>query len=224
MATTMIVIVVTVIIDNSIVGTATSAGGMRSSLSNIALFTIMVLVFAVGQYVILRFVKSKFLDRADETGITKSHGRWIDRITIFLQYALVVILASVVFQIAFISSYHIYSLILAILISYGLSILLLSLLARHFFSWYRLNRSLVVLLYGLAVSLISINGIITIIYLDLSFTDNPTLIKSVRSLTGSLSSPDRIFSSAYALTAILFFILTWIATGTSLETLFEKTG
>ena len=102
---------------NSIVGIATSSGGMRSSLSDIALFTIMVLVFATGQYVILRFVKSRYLDRENETAITRSHVHWIDRITTFAQYALVVILASVIFQIAVVSSHHIYSVILAIFIS-----------------------------------------------------------------------------------------------------------
>jgi hypothetical protein len=64
----------------------------------------------------------------------------------------------------------------------------------------------------MAVSLMSINGIITIIYLDVGFTDNPAFIKSVRSLTGSLASPNVALGYAYSLTAILFFVLTWIAT------------
>ena len=199
----MIVIIVAVIVDNSIVGIATSAGGMRSSFSDIALFTVMVLVFAIGQYVILRFVKSKYLNRRNETAFTKSHIKWTDKITVFLQYVLVVILVSVVLQIAFISSYHIYSLISAIIISYGLSILLLSLLAKHFFSWYRSNHSLVVLFYGLSMSLISINAIITITYLNIGYTDNPPFVRSLRSLTGSLVVPDDVYNYAYTLTVIL---------------------
>lgn len=220
----MIVIVIAIIVDHSIVGIATSAGGMRSSVQDITLFTIMVLIFAIGQYVILRFVERKYLDGANKSPITKTRIHWIHRITVFLQYALVAILASVIFQISFLSSYHIYSLILAILISYGFSILLLSLLARHFFSWFRLNRALVVLLYGLAMSLISINGIIAIIYLNVGYSDNPTFIKSVRSLTGSFASPNVILSSAYALTATLFFVLTWIATVILLKHYSRKLG
>ncbi|MGB7883040.1 MAG: hypothetical protein WBL44_09960, partial [Nitrososphaeraceae archaeon] len=45
--------------------------------------------------------------------------QWMDRITTIVLYVLVVILASIVFQIAFFSSYHIYSLISVMLISYG---------------------------------------------------------------------------------------------------------
>jgi hypothetical protein len=209
---TMIIIVVAIIIDNSIVGIATSSGGMRSSLQDISLFTIMIIIFTVGQYIILLFVKGKYLDAANRAVIVGSHVRWINWITTSFQYVLLAILVSVIFQIVFTSSYHIYSLIFPILISYGLSIFLLSYLAKLFFAWYRINRSLVVLFYGLSMSLVSINGIIAIIYLDVGFTDNPTYIKSVRSLTGSYASPNAALSSAFTLTAILFFVLTWIST------------
>ena len=45
----------------------------------------------------------------------------------------------------------------------------------------RLNRSLVVLLYGLAMSLISINGIFAITYLYVGYSDNPAYIQSLKS-------------------------------------------
>ena len=82
----MIVIVTAIIVDHSIVGIATSAGGMRSSVHDITLFTIMVLIFAIGQYVILRFVESKYLDGTNKSPITKTRIHWIHRITVFLQY------------------------------------------------------------------------------------------------------------------------------------------
>jgi hypothetical protein len=72
--------------------------------------------------------------------------------------------------------------------------------------------------------LISINTIITMIYLPIEYTDNPLFIRSVRSLTGSLASPDVVFSSAYALTAILLFVLTWIATALLLRHYSRKLG
>ena len=113
----IVAIVIAVVVDTSIVAIATSAGGMKSSFTDISLFTLMVIIFALGQFGILRYVKGKFLNHANETGITISHVQWMDRITIVVQYVLVVILASIVFQIAFFSSYHIYSLISVMLIS-----------------------------------------------------------------------------------------------------------
>ncbi|MGB7884119.1 MAG: hypothetical protein WBL44_15445, partial [Nitrososphaeraceae archaeon] len=128
------------------------------------------------------------------------------------------------FQIAFFSSYHIYSLISVMLISYGLSLLLLSLLAKRFLSWYRLNRNLVVLFYGLAIAAISISAVITILYVNFMLTDKPLYIQSIRSLTGSLSSPDVVSDLAYTSTAIIFFILTWIATVLLLKHHSKKLG
>ena len=77
----IVAIVIAVVVDTSIVAIATSAGGMKSSFSDISLFTLMVIIFALGQFVILRYVKSKFLNHANETGITISHVQWMDRIT-----------------------------------------------------------------------------------------------------------------------------------------------
>lgn len=220
----IVAIVIAVVVDTSIVAIATSAGGMKSSFTDISLFTLMVVIFALGQFIILRYVKCKFLNHANKTGIAISHVQWMDRITIVVQYVLVVILASIVFQIAFFSSYHIYSLISVMLISYGLSLLLLSLLAKRFLSWYRLNRNLVVLFYGLAITAISINAVITILYVNFMLTDKPLYIQSIRSLTGSLSSPDVVFDLAYTSTAIIFFILTWIATVLLLKHHSKKLG
>jgi hypothetical protein len=74
------------------------------------------------------------------------------------------------------------------------------------------------------MSLISINAIITVIYLDIGFTDNPVFIKSARSLTGSLANPNLVFSSVYTITAILFFVLTRIATVLLLRHYSRKLG
>jgi hypothetical protein len=115
---------------------------------------------------------------------------------------------------SFMSSYHILVLNTAIFISYGLSLILLSLLAKHFFSWFKLNHNLVVLVYALAISMISINAAITIIYINTQLNESPhqDYIRPVRSLTGSFTKVDVMYGSAYVLTSVLSFILIWIAT------------
>ena len=81
-----------------------------------------------------------------------------------------------------------------------------------------------VLFYGLAITAISINAVITILYVNFMLTDKPLYIQSIRSLTGSLSSPDVVFDLAYTSTAIIFFILTWIATVLLLKHHSKKLG
>jgi hypothetical protein len=62
------------------------------------------------------------------------------------------------------------------------------------------------------MALTSMNAIITIIYLNVTLTNKPLFITHLRSLLGSMTSSDVVFSTAYVLTDILFFVLTWVAT------------
>jgi hypothetical protein len=185
----------------------------------------MVLVFAVGQYVILAFVKQGYKDREGKIGGLKQYDLdWIDKVATITQYVLIAILVFTILQMLFTSSYHILILKATIFISYGVSFILLALLAKRFFSWFKLNHNLVVLAYALATTIISINAIITIIYINNEFINDPALIRPLRSLTGSLSSQDITLSSLYVLTSVLSFILTWIATVLLLRHYSRKLG
>jgi hypothetical protein len=221
----IIFIIVAIIVDISIVNIATSAGGLRSSVSDIALFIFMVVVFAVGQYVILAFVKQLYKDKEDRIGGLKQHSLdLIDKAVTITQYALVAILVFTILQMLFMSSYHILILKATIFISYSLSFILLALLAKRFFSWFKLNHNLVVLAYALATTMISINAIITIIYINNEFINDPAIIRPIRSLTGALVSPDITLSSFYVISSVLSFILTWIATVLLLRHYSRKLG
>ena len=124
------------------------------------------------------------------------------------------------------SSYHIFVLNATISISYSLSFILLALLAKRFFSWFKLNHNLVVLAYALAITMISINAAITIIYINTQFNESqhPDYIRPLRSLTGSFTNADVTYGSAYVLTSVLSFILTWIATVLLLRHYSRKLG
>ena len=52
-------IVVALVVDTSIVKISAFTGGLRSAESSIAIFTGMALIFAVGQYVILGFIRTR---------------------------------------------------------------------------------------------------------------------------------------------------------------------
>jgi hypothetical protein len=69
----------------------------------------------------------------------------------------------VVLQIISISHYYTNLLTASTVISYGFTVFLMSVHAYRLFSWFKLNRSLVVLLYGLAAGAIIVNAIDTII-------------------------------------------------------------
>lgn len=82
----------------------------------------------------------------------------------------------VVLQIIITSHYYTNLLSAATTISYGLTIFLMSILAYRLFSWFKLNKSPVVLLYGLATAAITVNAIDTIVYYDAILLSKPAII------------------------------------------------
>ena len=90
------IIIIAFIVDISIVRITTSIGGIGQSY--ITLFAGTVLVFAVGQYTILTFVKSehKVIEHKVSSNITGR--RLIDIAVTVIQYALLAILASVIYK------------------------------------------------------------------------------------------------------------------------------
>ena len=65
----VVLIIIALIVDTSIVSIATSTGGLISSLYDIALFVIMSVIFAGGQYIILGFIKHQYKDRVKIGGL-----------------------------------------------------------------------------------------------------------------------------------------------------------
>jgi hypothetical protein len=204
------IIIIALIVDISIVRIATSIGGIGPSYTT--LFVGIVVVFAVGQYVILAFAKSERKDIEYKVSSHVTGRHLIDKAVTISQYTLLAILVSVILQMIFTSSYHVFSLKAIIFVSYGLSFALLALLAKRFFSWFKSNRNLVVLVYALAVSMLSINSVITIVYTNSEFVNMPEFILNIKSLTGGYESADVLLGSAYTLTSVLSFILMWVAT------------
>lgn len=136
-------------------------------------------IYVVGQYFILGLVKAK----NKETDI-KPHFLSISSKTVtIVLYFLTAITVFVVLQIIITSHYYTNLLSAATTISYGLAIFLMSILAYRLFSWSKLNKSPVVLLYGLAVAAITVNAIDTIVYYDAILLSKPAIISPQSQVT-----------------------------------------
>jgi hypothetical protein len=115
------------------------------------------------------------------------------------------------------SSYSVVVLATAIGISYTLSIILLGLLSKRFFSWFKSNRNSVVLLYGLSSAMLTINAASTLAFVDtvlLSLSQNyvyphPTGIFVPFITSGELTI---VLNYVYSTSSVISFMLSWIAT------------
>jgi len=69
-----------------------------------------------------------------------------------------------------------------------------------------------VLAYSLAIMMISINAGFTVLYVTDELTGKPTNIQSELTPLAPYSSVYNVFNSGYAITSVMSFMLTWIAT------------
>jgi hypothetical protein len=128
----------------------------------IALFIVIAAIYIGGQYIILEMIKAKNRERNIKAPFIDA----VNKAVTIAQYSLAAIMLFVVIQIVVTSTYYTNLLSASTAISYGLAIFLMSILTYRLFSWFKLNKSLVVLMYGLAGAAMTVNAVDTIVYYD----------------------------------------------------------
>ena len=111
-----------------------------------AAFIAITIVYGVGQYLILDFVKQK-------SKSIRLKSRLFNKLFTIMTIVQYVLTASIVFIILqiFLNSYYSTSMLIwSSSISYAMASIVMVILALEFFLWYRSNRNFVVLLYGAA--------------------------------------------------------------------------
>lgn len=213
-------IIVALVIDTSIVKISVFTGGLADISSNITIFTILALIFGLGQYLILGFVR-----RHEDINLHEPlRLNIIYKFISIIQYVLITILGLLILQMIFTSNYNLIFMEIIIWISYILSIFLLGLLSQRFLSWFKSNHNFVVLAYTLAMMMISINAIFTLVYVTNYFIITPVTIQPISSPVQSYGVVPDIFNEGYFTTSVLSFMFTWIATTLLLRSYARKLG
>jgi hypothetical protein len=118
-------------------------------------------------------------------------------------------------------------LIIIITISYGLSIVTLAILVKHFFVWFKSRKSYVILLYSLASSVFVVSAIFSVIFVSDILFKLPDVIQFHYGSFPYFYSSDSLSSylyNGYVISSILSFILMWVATATFLYHYSKKVG
>jgi hypothetical protein len=205
-------VIIAILIDSEIGVIADFIPEQISSSAGLAIFIGIAIIFAVTQYFILSYVKQSNKEtRAKALNLDITY--WIVSIA---QYILVGILVYVILQIIVAQQYSIVTLYASHVISYGLWITTLSLLAKAFFSWYKLsNKNIMVLILAISMIAYVINGIAGLAsYLDMLSQQKPVVTSndiayfpefSIALLGSQIGLVNQIASS-------IAYILTWIGT------------
>lgn len=151
-----------------------------------------------------------------ESQFKPRNANQLEKLMTAFQYALTAIMILVVLQIVGVNHYYTNLLTLSIVLSYGLTVFLLGLLAYRFFSWFKRNRSLVVLLYGLAVAAIAVNAFDSIILNIVPLLGKPLMVSPQSPVIFQTGySPGTAMSVVTWLqsnSVLGYIILTWVAT------------
>jgi hypothetical protein len=220
----MVVVIITILIDSEIGYIADFIPEQLSSSTGLAGFIGIAIVFAVTQYFILSYIKQSNKEtqaRALNLDLTYS-------IASIAQFVLVGILAFIILQIIIAQQYSIMTLYASHVISYGLWIVTLGLLAKAFFSWYRLSsKNVMVLILALSMIAYVVNGITGLTsYFDMLTQQKPVVTStdiayfpdfSIASIGSQIGITTQIASS-------IAYVLTWIGTAKLLYPNIKKLG
>ena len=220
----MSIVVVTLTVDSQIGIIADFIPEQLASNVGIFLFIGVWTIFAVTQYYILSYVKKS----NKENRARVRHLNLIHNIVTIVQFLLAGIIALVILQIFIVKEYNTVVLYATLCLSYGLWIVTLSLLARAFFSWYRLSKkNVMVLILALSMVAYVVNGILSLCA-QINFLAQHNLI--IRSgdvaffpVFSSATLGDLI-NIASQIASSVAYVLTWIGTVMLLRPYMIKLG
>ena len=220
----MCIVIVTLTVDSQIGYIADFIPEQLASSVGIAAFIGIWMIFTVTQYYILAYVKK--INKESKARVR--YLNLIHKIVTIAQFVLAGVIALVILQIFISQEYNTAMLYAALSISYGLWIVTLGILARAFFSWYRLaKKNLMVLILALSMIAYVINGVLNLYsHFDHLMQSNSIIrsgdvavfqVFSIATLGDLITIASHTASSAA-------YVLTWIGTVMLLRPYIKKLG
>jgi hypothetical protein len=188
---------------------------------SVPLFFILISAFAIGQYPILAFIRGN-----NKNIIVKASSQAVNVLVIVIQFILIVLLVFVALQISLTAEYSTAILSIISTISYALGITIMGILSLLLFSWYKLSKSLVILMYGISAVVISIALLLLTIQTNLAIAGLPPERNSLSEVRGFFELGTTLGNVQYvgAVTNAVSFFLLWFSTALLLKHYARKMG
>lgn len=220
----IIIVIITIIIDSQIGYVADFIPNQLSSIWGIGVFLGVAIIFVLSQYFILSYLKE--IKKENKTRLHHVDKMYI--IVSIAQYILAALLVFVILQILTSQQYSLITLYVSHVISYGIWIITLGLLARGFLSWFRRsNQNVMILLLTLAMIAYVLNGFSLLAnYLNILMQQNQVVLStdvayfpefSISSFGSQMNLINQIASG-------IAYVLSWIGTVKLLYPYIQKLG
>ncbi len=218
-----LVLFVVLIVDISISNVSDIITDKLVSPSGIILFIGIFGIYVIGLYYILRLIKLK----NRESNIKPSTDR-INTMTSAIQYILLIVFGYIILQIIIFSYYYSQLLTICVTLSYSLTAFLMTMLAQKLFSWFKIEKNLVVLLYGLMASVMALNAIASILLFDVVLISKPLLVTPQSPVIFEVGFPPENpmswIATLQSTSLVAFFLLTWAATSVLMRHYMARIG
>lgn len=211
------ILVAASIIDTSIIKLSVFTGGL-TSVWNIIVFSLLVVIYTIEQYFILHFMKTRIEISKIPTVST------IHKIVSAVQYLLISVFIIIILQMILTSSYNLLLLELMVCISCGLSVALLGFLAKKFFSWFRSRHDAIVILYAIAMGILCVNIAFMMVNVISGLIPQEDEIRPIKNPITAVLNAENVYNSIYVVSSVLSFILVWVATVLLLRYYSKKFG
>ena len=197
-----------------------------TSVWGIIFFIILVIIYGFGLYAILTFLRHNTREIREKNPQVKR----VDAMIIISQVVLLALVFLILFTILIDSKYYTAYILTASLVSEPITVIISVLFAKTFFSWYRSNKSsIIVLLYGVSFAIAAF-AIAEVTILDIAaLIDKPPIIDSKSEVVfpSDVYEPGtapRIASDTYRYAGIAAFIFVLAATALLLKSFSKKIG
>jgi len=208
----MCIVIVALVIDTSLNKISDLFTSQTDVAWRMSVFFVITIISIAAQYFFLQFVKGKIrqFGKRQQLLLTLTY-----RIAVIVQSLLATSIVVVILQMIISSSYDIAILNFAVAISYLTATGIMIILALRLFSWFKVYTNSVVLAYGLSSGTLALNAALTGILVVLLLLVLPPYVESTHTYSNPVSflpgSPTDLVNSAYVVSSIISFILTWVA-------------
>jgi hypothetical protein len=190
----------------------------------IILFIVIGAVFISTTYFISDFVSNR---SKEIRALNSLHINSLHKLTAISRYLLSFIIGMIIFEMLFTTRYNVYILASATWISYTTGIFIMSLLASQFLSWFKSNKHVVVLFYGLSSAAIATNlcfilAFVTAMLMNTSAYSEPHI--AYISPFINLGPLENVLTYGYQASSIASFMIWWVGTVFILQHYSQKRG
>jgi hypothetical protein len=224
----MLVFTAVVVFDSTIVGFSSYSGVEASASVNTAIFIIFSIIFAASSTALLISVRKSIHTSKSSSNLGYSH--WIISGTLILT---VIIIIAIILQMILLNQYSLVLLKIQTYLSHLSGLVFLSLLVFLFARWFTSKKSYPVILYAISLSFLSINVVVSLIYVESSLWMPNPIIKPysinsyVVNFSGVFNPAGTLIeqlSTIFDILSLSSFLLMWIATAILLRQYRYKIG